>query len=311
VEYFHETVITHDTNLILCHNVTTIGTTINSWMISSRTELLPGIIYGNVSLLELILAQYHAIEDNRTTMNELIEYQSETTVIHDTELILCHELKTTNIINASWMISTTTELKNGIIHGNRTLLESLFRQYHANENGEEIFDSTKATHDMDLTLYHIINSQGELNGTWNVPSDNMNLTEVVKEIARFFKSDSYVIGDLNTSGIIEEDFTVVKDVYIVVMDPTSIEIVLKDEQTTFNSSEIADDICNNLGMCDESVIIQAVKNNDDNVVKIIVMVKDETVANDFVVSINTAAESCVVNSSSSQISSSSSNEESE
>jgi len=305
IEYISDTPITHDTNLILCQEMKTVNEIDGRWMVITGSELIPGVIYGNITLLKDILRKYHAIEDTRETTNELVEYIEFTNITHDTEVILCHEVKTSNILDAKWMILTTSEMRNGIIYGNETLLDKIFYKYHVNESGEEISTLINVTHDMNLTLFHIIHSQGELNGTWYVDSDQMNLTEAVKGLSQFFKSDSYVIGDRNTSSIIEEDIRVLRDMYLVVMDPTSVEIQLKTDQMSFNSSEVANDICKNLGIC-ENIIVHAVKNDDNNIVMVIVMVDDELVANDLVDSMNLAAEACNVNSSSSLIDSSSS-----
>jgi len=262
------------------------------WMIATEKELMFGIVYGNRTLLEAILNQYHAVEDTRETTNELVEYVGETNVTHDTEVVLCHRVNSSNILEGQWMISTSSQLKDGVVYGDVALLEDMFSRYHVNESGEEIYAYINVSHDMYLTLYHIIQSQGELNGTWYAESDDLNLTKVVNGLSRFFESDQFVIGDRSTSSLIEDDILVTKDMNIVVMNPTSIEILLSSKQESFNSSEIAEDICNSLDMCDEDVIIHPVIDSNSKVVTIIIMVRDEVTAEGLADSVNNIVASC-------------------
>ena len=247
---------------------------------------------GIINTICEVIDQYHVIEKPTSTSKWLLkEYKTNSIINHDAELYVCHKVETSNIIETFWMIGLGSKLNEGVIYGDDELLGDIFNQYHVRNGEETIFSSTRVRHDMNVTLFHIVECRGsDVNGTWEVLSDNMTVSGLIEDKTGL-KPDEYVVGDRDTNKLLEPNTIIDKDLNAIMLtNAYSIEIELYQEEELVNETTIADNLSDELGIDREDLIIIIETNDNGNITRITVIVKDEDTATSIV---STIQENCI------------------
>jgi len=133
-----------------------------------------------------------------------------------------------------------------------------------------------------LALYDKVQFIGELNVTHNIPSSTTiadSLYSIEPSLKTFFESSDYVVGDCRTSQAVTADIIIEKDMKFNVMKKHSLEFVTEGDESSVNTTAVAEGVSLLVGIPSEEVVVVVSKDEEDGQVHIFVYLPSEELVN--------------------------------
>ena len=267
-------VIETDTVLKLCHNVSVSGEQRESFLIEHGSQL------SQVESLSPFWNEQYGIVDGNSETRIVYEPSHLVTMDMSIEIIKKHCVSIGKPLNTVVYVFPNTTIKeleqeHQISFDDFIVVDS--------ETEQVLNQSSMIEKDTVLKLCHSVSVSGDLNQTWIV--EHGTKLESISELSGFWNSYFILFNTTNSSQVYTKETLVECDIVVTIIESTRVVVDITPTDKV-NETEVIKSISEIVGGDPSIVGVDVVRNEEGQVIGIIIIVEDENTANTIVDIIN-------------------------